>query len=277
MRVAVVHGIRRYRGAPAEAVPYYTDQWLSALSECQTLPWHAGDQIDLHPAYYSHLLIEPGAQGNGLTPDAQELLAAFLDASYNPDTTGAQGPLTWPARAAIAALANRWKLPEQQVTRFLERFVSEVAAFLRTGAGFTPKADVIETVAEAMEGADIVIAHSLGSIVAYETLWAHQLEIPLLITIGSPLAVPQLHPRLTPTPVDGLGARPPGVRQWSNLADRGDFIAIPPGGIAKAFTGVDEDLHGTIAPFDFHKITNYLRSRTLGEVLTRWHQTSYGT
>jgi hypothetical protein len=270
VKVAVVHGIRHYRGASAEAVPWYAGQWSLALAECPTLAW-ATDQIDLQPAYYAHLLIEPGVQGGDLDPDAKAMLAAFLCA-YAPDATGAQGPPTILARAALSWIAENLQLSEAQVTRFLERFFAEVAAFMRIGDGFTPKALVIETVASVLEGADVVIAHSLGSIVAYETLWATGLDLPLLVTVGSPLAVPQILPRLTPTPMDGRGSKPPGVERWFNLADQGDLVAIPPGGVAKSFSGVHEDLHGTIAPFDFHKLTNYLRCSTMGEVLTQWQR-----
>jgi hypothetical protein len=142
-----------------------------------------------------------------------------------------------------------------------------VAAFLRTGAGFTPKADVIASVAADIEGADVVIAHSLGSVVAYETLWATGMTVPTLVTVGSPLAVPQIFHRLSPAPVEGRGARPPGVGRWCNIADVGDVVAIPIGGVAKNFDGLEADLHDTIAPINPHKLTSYLRCRALGTAL----------
>lgn len=119
----------------------------------------------------------------------------------------------------------------------------------------------------------MVIAHSLGSVVAYETLWKTGLTVPLLVTIGSPLAFPQVvFPRLIPAPVNGFGGKPPGVGQWSNLADHGDFIAVPVGGVGQSFTGVHEDLHDSIAFFRYHRLTDYLRSPVLGEILTRWSE-----
>ena len=69
----------------------------------------------------------------------------------------------------------------------------------------------------------VVIAHSLGSIVAYRTLAEHpELELPLLITIGSPLGSSKVFDMLTPPPVDGVGVWPGGVRRWVNIAAVGD-------------------------------------------------------
>ncbi|GLZ38743.1 hypothetical protein Acsp05_23670 [Actinokineospora sp. NBRC 105648] len=47
---------------------------------------------------------------------------------------------------------------------------------------------------------DVVIAHSLGSVVAYEALWNSGATVDLLITLGSPLALPNVgtHVRLRP-------------------------------------------------------------------------------
>jgi pimeloyl-ACP methyl ester carboxylesterase len=123
---------------------------------------------------------------------------------------------------------------------------------------------------------DIVIAHSLGSVVAYEALWAHQdTPVDLLITIGSPLALPHaVFPRLSPAPEQGKGARPPAVRQWINIADPGDLVAIPPKGVARQFTGVDRDEHTAIHAFDFHFVRNYLSTKLLNSILTAWRSVS---
>lgn len=78
-----------------------------------------------------------------------------------------------------------------------------------------------------------VVAHSLGSVLAYEALCArpgHQVRA--LVTIGSPLGIPNLilH-RLHPAPLT-LGGQPravwPGGERlvWTNLADGGDVVAL---------------------------------------------------
>ncbi|MGN2638594.1 hypothetical protein ACTD5D_20935 [Nocardia takedensis] len=75
----------------------------------------------------------------------------------------------------------------------------------------------------------VVLAHSLGSVVAYETLCSmpgHQVRA--LVTLGSPLGIPNLiFDRLHPAVVDGVGAWPgPGELVWTNIADRGDVVAL---------------------------------------------------
>ncbi|MGW4640929.1 hypothetical protein ACWEN6_20535 [Sphaerisporangium sp. NPDC004334] len=73
----------------------------------------------------------------------------------------------------------------------------------------------------------VVVAHSLGSVVAYETLCAlgtHKVQA--LVTLGSPLGIRMVFDRLQPTP-DPLGAWPGGDDlTWTNLADHGDVVAL---------------------------------------------------
>jgi hypothetical protein len=78
----------------------------------------------------------------------------------------------------------------------------------------------------------VVLAHSLGSVVAYETLCAMSKQDPertsrlALVTIGSPLGIPNfIFERLRPEPIRGQAAWP-GVGSWTNLADRNDLVAL---------------------------------------------------
>jgi hypothetical protein len=74
----------------------------------------------------------------------------------------------------------------------------------------------------------LVVAHSLGSIVAYEVLCAAVPPIaPALITLGSPLGLPNLiFHRLEPKPVDDRGRWPGSTTDWTNVADRHDIVAL---------------------------------------------------
>ncbi|MER5465517.1 hypothetical protein ABT010_33480 [Streptomyces sp. NPDC002668] len=83
------------------------------------------------------------------------------------------------------------------------------------------------------EDTRVVVAHSLGSVVAYEALCArpgHQVRA--LVTCGSPLGIPHLilH-RLEPAPL-GMGGPVRGVWPggddlvWTNIADDGDVVAL---------------------------------------------------
>lgn len=71
----------------------------------------------------------------------------------------------------------------------------------------------------------VVIAHSLGSVVALEALHHYQGSIPLLVTVGSPIGMRTVvHPRLRPQPP----ATPNCVHRWLNFWDRDDIIAPRP-------------------------------------------------
>ena len=70
----------------------------------------------------------------------------------------------------------------------------------------------------------VVVAHSLGSVVAYEALC--DLEghgVRALVTLGSPLGIPLVFDRLRPA----AGAWPGSESMvWTNLADKGDVVAL---------------------------------------------------
>ena len=74
----------------------------------------------------------------------------------------------------------------------------------------------------------VMVGHSLGSVVAYECLCAHpEWRVRTLVTLGSPLGIRNLvFDRLRPSPSEEQGAWPGSVRQWFNIADRGDIVAL---------------------------------------------------
>ena len=113
-----------------------------------------------------------------------------------------------------------------------------------------------------------MIAHSLGTVVAYEALHAHpDLDVDLLVTLGSPLALPELiFHRLQPRPGAGTGLRPANVRRWVNISDHGDPVAIlrP---FKTYFPDVDLDLTESVGLFDFHRAARYLACASLAATL----------
>jgi pimeloyl-ACP methyl ester carboxylesterase len=78
----------------------------------------------------------------------------------------------------------------------------------------------------------VVVAHSLGSVVAYEALCAHpEWNIRGLVTLGSPLGIRNIVlDRLVPPPtrVNGTwrGTWPASLITWTNIADQADFVAL---------------------------------------------------
>lgn len=105
----------------------------------------------------------------------------------------------------------------------------------------------------------IVLAHSLGSIVAYEVLHDTGLGLDCLVTLGSPLGLPgAVFDPLEPQSAHGLGSKPPGVGQWVNIADIGDLVAVS----RRLGDRFPVDLHVKliIGSADFHTMAGYLSS-----------------
>ena len=78
------------------------------------------------------------------------------------------------------------------------------------------------------QGPVVLVAHSQGSMIAYETL--RQLgskapEVPLLVTVGSPLGIERVQAVLRSWSEEDL-AFPPGVSRWLNVADPRDPVAL---------------------------------------------------
>jgi pimeloyl-ACP methyl ester carboxylesterase len=73
----------------------------------------------------------------------------------------------------------------------------------------------------------VIVAHSLGSVVAYEALRRHpEWAVETLVTLGSPLWHPGLLERLDPPVAKGTtGPWPGSVRRWVNVAAVGDRVA----------------------------------------------------
>lgn len=255
--------------------------WTQHLASGLQLPTNS---FDLDFAYYAALLnTGPAAQGAAdaeelSDPLAQELMAAWLEELGAP-TPVAQGALTLPLRYAAAWVAEKFSLDGRLTQLFIRLLFREVALYLRADedqARLAAREEVAARIAQ--HRPRVVISHSLGTVVTYEALHAHpELKVELLLTLGSPLALPHaVFDRLTPRPTGlststPLGARPEGVARWVNIADPGDPVAIPPR-LARAFTGIALDLTDSIHPtYGFHHAKNYLScaatAATLGPYL----------
>ncbi|WP_329317854.1 GPI inositol-deacylase [Streptomyces sp. NBC_01715] len=277
MRVLGVHGVGNFR--PDTTADEAREQLARIWAKCLARgPFSAlVDQCDLDVAYYADLLREPGQQGpgdpglSGLTAEAEDLVRAWLDEVGLPKEAP-QGFATWPLRQALGWVAVRERLAPALVEAFVSKFFSEVARYL-SPSDDGPRGKVKAVVADMLvrHTPQVVIAHSLGSVVAYEALWAHEGQpVDLLVTLGSPLALPHaVFPRLQPPPAAKMGRRPPTVRRWINIADVGDLVALPVGGISRSFTELDGDHHGRIHAFDFHLAANYLACTPLADTLAQ--------
>ena len=149
----------------------------------------------------------------------------------------AQGALAVMRRALnVATTLLSWQpwsaAAEWAVPKLMVRDLAQVARYLARAehdeSGTSLDARVRRRVADALalgEGSTVVVSHSLGTIVALETLHELTSDIRLFVTLGSPISMRTVvWPRLVPQPP----STPPGVGSWLNYWDRDDIIAVRP-------------------------------------------------
>lgn len=80
----------------------------------------------------------------------------------------------------------------------------------------------------------LLIAHSMGSVIAYDSLWelSHSsrdhVEVDTLLTMGSPLGQRYMQKRIKGANKSGFDRYPNNIRRWKNLAAVGDLTALDP-------------------------------------------------
>ena len=138
----------------------------------------------------------------------------------------------------------------------------------------------------------LLIGHSLGSVIAYDTLWelSHLEHLPgkvdLFLTIGSPLGMNYVQRRLMGHDKKGVNKYPANIRRWVNISSVGDVTALDrcfsddfspmlDSGVIESI----EDHCGGIYNFfrneaglNCHRSYGYLVNPAVGKVVADWWQ-----
>ena len=238
---------------------------------------------DVRVAFFGNLFRPPGTMAAWEPPYSpddvepgpeRDLLAEFYRAAVEQEPSlGAPEGTMGLGKASVPVMLDRL-LRSRTFARVAERALignlKQVTRFLKDA---TVKDLVLGRVDEDVDDSTrVMIGHSLGSVVAYEYLCrCRPSSVELLVTLGSPLGIPNLiFDRLTPAPANGAGAWPGTVADWVNVADRDDIVALRkqlaglfpgPGGV----TEVDDRLvdNGNQP----HAIDRYLSARETGGAL----------
>lgn len=282
--IVLVHGIFNHvrKATPDEAAARRVSDCRPRLAE--SLSELAVDVPDVTMAYYADLLRRkvPGEPQSFQQPEGFDDLgaaersevAAWLAAA------GAEMPAD-PQNVGLAPLRQMlgWLVDErggrltaavrEQTIGRLER---TLVANLREVEAYTTWPERRRLVRERVSGVirrekpAVVIAHSLGAYVTYETLHAYpDLEVDLLVTVGSPLRVPALARRLEPALRAGRGAKPSGLARWVNIAGTGDLVAVPPK-LGRVFPVDDDAVCDT--GLGVHGFGGYLANGLLAAAIT---------
>lgn len=205
---------------------------------------------DVAYAFYGDLYFEEGTRSLDLPPwdetDVDEglevdLLEAWWEQAarvdpevLGPDAAGSRGPVGFGASRLLLSERVRAALDALSGSRFFAKVSDRLLIFaLKQVRRYMTEPELRQlaqarVAEEITENTRVLVAHSLGSVVAYEALCAHP-EWPVtdFITLGSPLGMRSVvFDRLQPKPTGSIGSWPGGVEQWTNIADRGDIVAL---------------------------------------------------
>lgn len=168
--------------------------------------------------------------------DWQHRARILAHARAEADTSGqAQGSLAVLRRAlnvttTLMALKPWGGVTRRVAPKLMVKGLTQVSRYLARGekdaSGLTLDSRVRNRLHEALGDVPaVVVAHSLGTVVALEALHEHQSVTPLLVTLGSPLSMRTVvRPRLVPQPP----RTPDRVERWLNFWDKDDIIAVRP-------------------------------------------------
>ena len=148
------------------------------------------------------------------------------------ETLEEMGPQNWKwVRAFVRAVDNRW--PDFSGAQ-INDFLTDVWLYLDKPAVQSAIDSIIE--AELTDEPTLVVSHSLGTVVAYNILKKHKIDLAGFMTLGSPLAIKAITAKL------GL-LENVAPKRWVNAYDKADIVALNP----------LDSTHFPVAP----KIVNY--------------------
>lgn len=235
-RVVLVHGIAQEVKGPKTLLA----DWYPALVDGLALAGARLAREEVSLAFYGDLFRPSGHRGLGVPElDAsdvadgleRDLLLQWWRSASEQETRvpGPEAPARLrtprPVQRALNALSH-----SSFFAGLGERMM--IAAARQVRRYFTEpevRAGVRERFArQVTDETQVIVAHSLGTVVAYEALCAHpDWRDMALVTLGSPLGVRNLvFDRLDPRPTGGRARWPLPVKSWTNIADRGDVVAL---------------------------------------------------
>ena len=191
-------------------------------------------------------------------------------------------------------LLGRWFAP-----RAARRLMHDANRYLRNrdGLGSQVRAALRAEIESAWDARApvLLIGHSLGSVIAYDTLWELSREsgdarrIDLFITMGSPLATRFIQRKLAGGREQGEKRYPSNIRRWANFTARGDTTALRPRlepyfaemldlhlvETIEDTVGFDSYFRGALG-LNEHDAHGYLSQPTVGETVGAWLEKNAG-
>jgi hypothetical protein len=272
-RIVCVHGI----GQEFESAPTLLKNWAPALCGGVATAGGTLPEADVAMAFYGDVF-RPAGDTKGSTAHIPNYGAGDLQDGLEAELLAAwAGPLEVaddraPADKGLPGRRTTHMLHALARTPFFgDRGQHIVIWFLKQMRRYLTDAGVRATAQHALRRAisddtRVVVAHSLGSVVAYDTL--RQTPSPgvhALVTLGSPLGTLPLMRSLDPPAAAPLAPWPGAVRRWFNIADSSDIVAIEKRLAAWFGDRVSDTLFYNGARM--HDVSRYLTARETGLVV----------
>jgi len=135
----------------------------------------------------------------------------------------------------------------------------------------------------------LVMAHSLGSVIAFDVLWElsrrtdSEIRVDLFMTLGSPLGLNFMRHRMLSAGESGARQYPTNIRRWANLAAVGEMTALDQTfaddyremsdlGLVESITdetGLQAYFRGPDG-LNVHKCYGYMANRQTGATFATW-------
>jgi hypothetical protein len=133
-----------------------------------------------------------------------------------------KGPLNWGWVQGIASALDRIR---PLASRMVAIATADVAEYLSDPVTQKRIDDGVRAALLPGHTDAVIVSHSLGTVVAYNTLLGRTapfpaVTVPLFVTLGSPLGMNAVKSRLKPHTF------PPQVRTWFNAMDEDDFVSL---------------------------------------------------
>ncbi|TVV76041.1 S8 family peptidase [Sphingomonas solaris] len=151
-------------------------------------------------------------------------------------------------------------------------FLRDVNDFLYVDARRHAMREAFRSRLDSGGGPFVVVAHSQGSIIAYDVLREldpARYDVPLLLTVGSPLGMQEVQDELRRWH-EGPLVQPACVRRWVNIADCLDPVAIDSdlrGDFPGSLKNVREFGLNTDSPRHPHSATGYLATQIVRDTV----------
>jgi pimeloyl-ACP methyl ester carboxylesterase len=277
MRVVFVHGINNQDNAEA----WIRREWVTWIEKAAGRPG-LFDGVEVVAPFYgkelaaltkaaAHTVAQVVAQGPGALQASDEafaeaMLAEFASAlGVEPELVEqeadamavAQGPGGFALIPTLRVIERWWPGTGDFATRFLEQADTY---FNRPGA----KATIDALVAPALSATEpqIIVAHSLGTVVTFDLLRKQPTDTRLYVTLGSPLPLASVRGKLgRPLTV------PKGVGRWLNAIDRSDFVGLGAGLAPPTYGEGIENLTDIKNGFNAHAIAGYLGDQRVARAI----------